>query len=129
MRKLIWVVILLVYSITVVAADDKDKAELQGLYAAMSALSQEQQALFQQFQMLQELRRANDRVLYASQLRPPLYTADIPNYNDVVQAQRDIVRRGDELAQQTDQLYTQYSAIGTRKAQLQERILELTLPR
>lgn len=129
MRKLIWVVILLVYSITVVAADDKDKAELQGLYAAMSALNQEQQALFQQFQMLQELRRANDRVLYASQLRPPLYTADIPNYKDVVQAQRDIVRRGDELAQQTDQLYTQYSAIGTRKAQLQERILELTLPR
>lgn len=129
MRKLIWVVILLVYSITVVAADDKDKAELQGLYAAMSALNQEQQALFQQFQMLQELRRANDRVLYASQLRPPLYTADIPNYNDVVQAQRDIVRRGDELAQQTDQLYTQYSAIGIRKAQLQERILELTLPR
>lgn len=129
MRKLIWVLILLVSSLTAAAADDKDKAELQGLYAAMSALNQEQQALFQQFQMLQELRRANDRVLYASQLRPPLYTADVPNYNDVIQAQREIVRRGDELAQQTDQLYAQYAAIGARKAQLQERILELTLPR
>lgn len=128
MRKIIWVLFLLVSSLTA-AADDKDKTELQGLYAAMNALNQEQQALFQQFQMLQELRRANDRVLYASQLRPPLYTAEVPNYNDVIQAQREIVRRGDELAQQTDQLYAQYSAIGASKAQLQQRILELTLPR
>lgn len=127
MRKIIWVLFLLVSSLAA-AADDKDKAELQGLYAAMNALNQEQQALFQQFQMLQELRRANDRVLYASQLRPPLYTAEIPNYNDVVQAQREIVRRGYELAQQTDQLYAQYDAIGARKALLQQRILELTLP-
>jgi hypothetical protein len=125
MRSLIWILALLALSFTA-AADDK--AELQSLHAAVSALNQEQQALFQQFQMLQELRRANDRSFYASQLqlRPPQLTTEVPNYDDVIQAQKDVVRRGEELAQQTDQLYAQYNEIGAKKALLQQRIIELT---
>ena len=126
MRSLIWVIPLLALGFTA-AADDK--AELQSLHAAVSGLNQEQQALFQQFQMLQELRRANDRAFYAAQLRPPLSTAEVPNYADVVQAQKDVSRRGEELAQQTDQLYAQFNEIGSKKALLQQRIFELTLPR
>ena len=106
-----------------------DKSELQGLYAAVSALNQEQQSLFQQFQMLQELRRSNDRAFYAGQLRQPPYTTEVQNYADTVQAQREVARRGEELAQQTDQLYVQYSEIGAKKALLQQRIFELTLPK
>jgi hypothetical protein len=124
MRSLIWVLPLLALSFTA-AADDR--AEFQGLYAAVGALNQEQQALFQQFQMVQELRRANDRVFYTGQLRPPQLTTEVPNYNDVIQAQRDAVRRGEELAQQTDQLYAQYTEIGAKKALLQQRILDLTI--
>ena len=126
MRSLIWILALLALSFPA-AADDK--AELQSLHAAVSALNQEQQALFQQFQMLQELRRANDRAFYAAQLRPPLSTSEVPNYADVVQAQKDVSRRGEELAQQTDQLYAQFNEIGSKKALLQQRILELTLSR
>lgn len=126
MRSMIGVLALLCLSFSA-AADDK--AELQGLYAAVSAFNQEQQALFQQFQMLQELRRANDRDFYASQLRPPQYTNEVPNYADVIQAQRDAARRSEELAQQTDQLYAQYKEIGARKALLQQRIFELTISR
>lgn len=126
MRSLFWILPLLALSFTA-AADDK--AELQSLYAAVSAFNQEQQALFQQFQMLQELRRANDRAFDASQLRPPQSTTDVPSYSDFIQAQRDVVRRADELAQRTDQLYAQYSEIGAKKALLQERILELLMPK
>lgn len=124
MRSLFWILPLLTLSFTA-AADDK--VELQSLFATVSALNQEQQALFQQFQMLQELRRANDRAFDASQLRPPQYTTEVPSYSDYIQAQRDVVRRADELAQRTDQLYAQYSEIGAKKALLQQRILELTL--
>ena len=126
MRSLIWVLLLLALSFTA-AADDR--AELPGLYAAMSALNQEQQALFQQFQMLQEMRRTNERAFEAVQLRPSQYTTDVPNYSDIIQAQRDVFRRGEELAQQTDRIYAQYNEIGARKALLQQRILELTLSR
>jgi hypothetical protein len=125
MRSIIWILVFLTLSFSA-AADDRT-AELQGLYAAVNSLNQEQQAVFQQFQMLQELRRTNDKTIYASQLRPPLYSDEVPMYTDVVQAQKDASRRGEELAQQSEQLYAQYSEIGARKAQLQQRIVELTL--
>ncbi len=96
MRKSIWVLALLAAG---AAAAAEDKTELQNLYAALSSLNQEQQAIFQQFQMLQELRRANDRAYYASQLRLAPTSADVPNYSDIVQAQRDAARRAEELAQ------------------------------
>jgi len=126
MRSMICVLTLLCLSCSATA---DDKAELQGLYAAVSALNQEQQALFQQFQMLQELRRTNDRALYAGQLRQSPYAAEVPNYADVVQAQKEVARRSEDLAQQTDQIYAQYSEIGAKKALLQQRIFELTLPK
>ena len=124
MRILICLLSLLAFSIN---ANADDKAELQGLYASLSMLNQEQQSLFQQFQMLQELRRDNDRSVYASQLRSPQYAAEVPNYADIVEAQRSAVRHGEELAQQSAQLYAQYREIGTRKALLRQRILDLTL--
>lgn len=123
MRRLTWILPLLFVSL---AASADDQTELQNLFAAAGALNQDQQAIFQQFQMLQELRRANDRALYGTQLLPPQFPTEVPNYADVVQAQRDVARRSEELAQQTDQLYTQYSEIGAKKALLQQRIIELT---
>ena len=126
MRNLVAMLVLLLACVPAVA---DDRAELQSLYAAVSALNQEQQAIFQQFQMLQELRRSNDRAYYGTQLVPPQYTTNVPNYADIVQAQRDVARRGEELTQQTDQLYAQFNEIGAKKALLQQRIFELTIPR
>jgi hypothetical protein len=126
MRIFIWVFVLLVLS-SAAAADDR--AELQDLYATVSAMNQEQQALFQQFQMLQEVRRANDRAFFTSQLRSPELTTELQNYDDVGRTQREVIRRGEELTRQSDQLYAQYDEIETRKVQLLQRILELSTPR
>lgn len=123
MRRPTWLLPLLFVSLF---ASADDQTELRNLFAAVGALNQEQQAIFQQFQMLQELRRANDRAFYGTQLLPPQFTTEVPNYADVVQAQRDVARRGEELAKQTDQLYVQYGEIGAKKALLQQRIVEVT---
>jgi hypothetical protein len=40
-----------------------------------------------------------------------------------------VIRRGEELTRQSDQLYAQYDEIETRKVQLLQRILELSTPR
>jgi hypothetical protein len=125
MRRILLVLALLALSFSV-AADDKT-AELQRLHVAVSSLNQEQQTLFQQFQMLQELRRTNDRATYATQLGAPQNGGEVPIYADVVQAQKDSARRGEDLAQQADQIYAQYTEIGAKKAQLQQRIFELSL--
>ena len=126
MRSLVWVLLLL--SLSFAAAAD-DRAELQGLYATLGALNQEQQSLFQQFQMLQEVRRSNDRAFYSSQLQPADITTQVPNYEDVVQAQKEVLRRGEEMTRQSDQLYAQYNEIEAKKAQVRQRILELTRPK
>ena len=126
MRRLTWILPLLFVGL---AASADDQSELQNLFAAVATLNQEQQAIFQQFQMLQELRRANDRAFYGSQLLPPQLTTEVPNYADVIQAQRDVARRSEELARQTDQLYVQYGEIGAKKALLQQRIIEVTTSR
>jgi phage host-nuclease inhibitor protein Gam len=126
MRSLIWILPLLALSF---AAAADDKAEIQELYAAVSALNQEQQSLYQQFQMLQEVRRTNDREFFNSQVRPLQLTTEIPKYDEVGDAQREVVRRAEELTRQSDQLYAQYNELGARKALLQQRILELTTPK
>ena len=126
MRSLVWV--LLLFTLSFAAAAD-DRAELQGLYATLGALNQEQQSLFQQFQMLQEVRRSNDRAFYSSQLQPADITTQVPNYEDVVQAQKEVLHRGEEMTRQSDQLYAQYNEIEAKKAQVRQRILELTRPK
>lgn len=126
MRNFIAILALLVLSF---AAAADDKAEIQELYAAVSALNQEQQGLFQQFQMLQEVRRANDREFFTSQLRSPQLTTGVQNYDEVGQSQRDVVRRGEELTRESDQMYAQYNEIGAKKALLQQRILDLSAPK
>ena len=127
MRRLACILSFLCLSLSATA---DDRAELQNLYAAVSALNQEQQSVFQQFQMLQELRRANDRAIDSSVSQAPQYPSGvIPNYADVVQYRKDALRRGEELSQQADQLYAQYSEIGAKKALLQQRIFELTTTR
>jgi hypothetical protein len=129
MRRLAWILPFMFVSFVVAAAADDNKAELQSLYAAVNALNQEQQAVFQQFQMLQEMRRTNDRVLESKQLWSAQQTMEVPNYNDLVQYQKDVLRRGEDLKQQADALYAQYGEIGARKAQLQQRIFELVAPK
>ena len=115
---------LLLLSTAAMAADDTE--ELQRLRNALGVLNQEQQAVYQQFQMVQELRRANVQAVYSGQfpLQPMM---EVPNYTDVVAAQNKAVRRGEDLAAQADQLYAQYADIETRKKPLLQRIYELML--
>ncbi len=109
-----------------------NEAELQRLQSALSLLNQEQQAVYQQFQMVQELRRASAQGVggpYTTQLGPPRNTGEVPNYTDVVEAQKNQIRRNDDLAQQAEALYVKYSEIEDRKKPLQQRIYDLTIPK
>jgi hypothetical protein len=127
MRRFAWIPASLLVFLSFAAVAQDQQEELKGLYAAVALLNQEQQAVFQQFQMLQELRRANSETFFAGTLRSPRYATEVPNYADVVQYQKDVARRGEELADEAARLYAQYAEIGARKTQLQQRIYELTL--
>lgn len=123
MRRLI-LAFLLPLSLSAVAADKG--TELQKLYSALNMLNQEQQAIYQQFQMVEELRRNTPLALYGAQLLP-LKRGEIQNYDAMVEAQQNAIRRSENLHWQADQLVSRYNEIEEMKKPLQQQIYGLTL--
>ena len=126
-RRFALILSFLLYSLAAEAADNQ--AELQRLYSALNMLNQEQQAIIQQFQMVQEMLRSNSRALCAAQPNLTQGMGEVPNYDDVIAAQKNVVRREEALYQQADQFFSKYSQLEEQKKPLQERIYTLTISR
>ena len=103
-----------------------NNAELQHLYSALNMLNQQQQAIYQQFQMVQELRRSALPPLYAATVLPQ-YMGPPPNYDDVVAAQQIAIQRDGNLSAQADELLERYNEIDAMKKPLEQKIFSLTL--
>ena len=123
MRRLIYALLLLQLSFTA-AADNG--TELEKLYSALNMLNQQQQAVYQQFQMVQEVRRSSVPMLYGMPM-PPQPSGQIPNYDAVVEAHKRAIQREESLYQQADQLLVKYNEIEEMKKPIQLRIYDLTL--
>lgn len=126
MRHLSYALLLLQLSFTAAAADTG--TELDRLYGALNMLNQQQQAVYQQFQMVQELRRTSGPLPYpfGTHMHPQL-AGQIANYDEVVAAQKNAILRGEHLHQQADQLLDRYNEIEEMKMPLQLKIYELSL--
>jgi hypothetical protein len=121
MRGLICALFML-SSINAVAAGQDD--ELQRLHSALNMLNQEQVAIYQQFQMIQELRRSNFQPPYGALM--PIPSGELANYDEALAAQNRVIRRNEELAQEARELVTRYGEIEQEKKPLQQQILRLT---
>jgi ABC-type phosphate transport system auxiliary subunit len=122
-RHLIYASLLLQLSFT--AAADSG-TELEKLYSALNMLNQQQQAVYQQFQMVQDMRRGSVPMLYGMPMPPPP-NGQIANYDAVVEAQKSAILRAESLYQQADQLLAKYNEIEELKQPIQSKIYELTL--
>lgn len=124
MRRLSLALLLLQLSFTASAADSAD--ELKNLYSALNMLNQRQQAIYQQFQMVREVRlSAASRFYGMPMLAPP--TGEIANYDEMVEAQKSAARRAEYLDQQADRLLDRYNEIEDMKKPLEQRIYDLSL--
>ena len=123
MRHLIYALLLLQLSFTA-AADNG--TELEKLYSALNMLNQQQQAVYQQFQMVQEIRRSSVPMPYGMPM-PPQPNGQIANYDAVVEAHKNAIQRAESLYQQADQLLAKYNEVEEMKKPIQSRIYELTL--
>jgi hypothetical protein len=98
------------------------------LEMALSHVSQEQQSVYQQFQMLQDLRRSEIQDI------TPLVTQDMGGvkdmppitYDDSVRIQRERKERFQQHSRELDRLYARYSELGEQKKALLEQLRELT---
>jgi len=129
MRVLLFLIGLLA---SVAYAQPEVDAEIRQLQSQIYAVQQEQQSLYQQFQMLQSLRRdeqqaANPTVIENS----PVYSSDNPppNYDDIV---RDKAARDARIRQYTgdlNTLWSRYQSLEQQKQPLIARLRELTQAR
>lgn len=124
LRRQVLILPLLLCSFSAMA---DNQAELQRLNSALSMLNQEQQAIHQQFQMVQEMLRNNAKTLCAGQSNLMTSRGDVPNYDDVNEARKNVIRREESLYQQADQLFSKFSQLEEQKKPLQERIYALTI--
>ena len=129
MRVLLFLIGLLA---SVTYAQPEVDAEIRQLQSQIYAVQQEQQSVYQQFQMLQSLRRdeqqaANPTVIENS----PVYSSDNPppNYDDIV---RDKAARDARIRQYTgdlNTLWSRYQSLEQQKQPLIARLRELTQAR
>ena len=122
--------LLLFWAATAWAQSDVD-TEIRQIQAQIAAIQQEQQTVYQQFQMVQTLRRdeqqaANPTVIENS----PVYSMDTPppNYDDMV---REKAARRERIQQYTSDLNTlmaRYQSLEQQKQWLTARLRELIQP-
>jgi cytochrome c556 len=126
LRSMLWALALLASGAA--AADADVDAEMKRIQAALSQIQAEQQTVYQQFQMVQELRRQEvQRIEQSLQVNQP--TAQPRNYDDVVSQQAEHLDRSRQYADEANRLYERYRALEEQKKPLLDRLAELAQQR
>ena len=117
-------VVLCVLSVMIPAATLAQADTAKHIRDELALVQQEQQAVFQQFQMVRELRNE----LMAPPVQQPAVsgyggTAEtLPNYDDQVAAQKDREQRLADYSRQMEQLYGRYQELDVRRQALVEEL-------
>jgi hypothetical protein len=112
----------LLFVTSALAADDIDR-EVRRIESALSRISQEQQSVYQQFQMVQELRRSDQAQVQPLQSYTPPATP--PNYDDVKREEEARAERIKEYQYELDRLYARYRELEEQKKPLLEELSAL----
>jgi len=118
------------------ASNPAPDPEMARLEAVLNHVNQEQRAVYQQFQMTQELRRNEMQEGYPSMQAPStivqgFYVAgglkDNPpqSYDDNVRLLRERQERIQQYTQDLDRLYARYAELGEQKKVLLDQLMEL----
>ena len=97
--------------------------QLARVNSALAAMSAEQAAVYQQFQMVQEMRRNEER--RNSTLPGTTYGSTPPNFDDVQRAEDARAQRIVDLAAESDRLYARYRELEEQKRVLLDTVSTL----
>jgi hypothetical protein len=105
---------------------------------ALNQVQQEQQAVYQQFQMTQELRRNDIQENFPQAIQTPSSTVQYPyamgglkdnapvSYDDTVRLQRERQERIEQYSRDLNRLYSRYAELAEQKKVLLNQLMELT---
>lgn len=128
--KLIGLLILGFYFSTISAQQSGQliiQAQIQDLEASLLRTTQHQQSVFQQFQMLQEIRRfevAQDSLTTLSQSPQTggVLNSPIVDYDEVVRAKQDRQRKLQQYTLDLEMLYQRFQELESEKRMIMEQI-------
>ncbi len=98
-------------------AQDNLQQQMQRVESTLHRLTQEQQSIYQQFQMIQELRRNEERLVLQRLPLSGTGTA-IRNYDDVQREDEARAQRRNDLQAESDRLYGRYRELEDQKRPL-----------
>ena len=104
-------------------AETDKAAMIQQLEKTLSRVTQESQSTYQQFLMIQELRR--NEMMESPENIPLDYTGKsipIPNYQDLMRRRLEKKERIDQYTADLDRLYARYKSLESEKETLFEKI-------
>jgi chromosome segregation ATPase len=108
-------------------ADADVEVQIKRVETALSRIQAEQQSIYQQFQMVQELKRQAMQQAIEDMSRwqamPP------QNYDDLVRAQQARAASRERYRYEADRLYERYRELEEQKKPLLERLNELAQER
>lgn len=119
------------------ASNPAPDPEVARLETVLNHVNQEQQAVYQQFEMTQELRRNEIQESYPQTIRAPApivqgsYVAGglkdnpPPSYDDNVRLLRERQERIQQYTEDLNRLYARYAELGEQKKVLLDQLMEL----
>ena len=126
-RAFSWLALVFVFLSTAAWPAENVLQQMRQVEAALARVSQEQQAIYQQFQMVQELRRNEERQLL------PMQTYSLGsaprNYEDVKREEETRALRVRDLQYELDRLYTRYRELEDQKRPLLDTLSALAQQR
>jgi hypothetical protein len=110
------------------ASQTEVDAQIRRIELALNRIQQEQRAVYQQFQMMQEMRRSELEENYQSSFvyTPP---ATPPNYDEQVRTRQAREARLQGYTNELDRLYARYRELEEQKRPLLDELSELSLQR
>lgn len=121
MKLLFFCLLLVSMSVPAVAGNEQQILELE---AAIMQQQQEQQILFQRFQMLQELRR--HEITQIEQALPTgsdvIINGEAPKYEDVARQRKERAERVHRYTDELDELYMRYQETENERRALIEQL-------
>lgn len=101
-------------------------AEIRQLEETLSRIQQESQSTYQQFLMIQELRRNEiSEAPVTAQPNPPSKSIPIPKYEELIQLQQEKQERIGKYTADLDRLYARYRELEDEKQAIFEQINSL----
>lgn len=112
-------IVLLLVSTGAAAANE----ELRSLQEQLALINQQQQALYQQFQMIQQLRRSN-----VEPGLPQIGGGPPGNYEEMVASKRAQAERDEAYARELRELYQRHQDLEREKQPIIQRLRQLREP-